>query len=100
MLDFQPNRESFARARGDANLVPVYCSLLSDHLTPVSAFERLAEGASHAFLLESVVGGEKIARYSFLGANPIATIETTDQRTVVTQASARGTDSAGPPGKK
>lgn len=91
MLDFQPDRESFARMGGDASFVPIYCSLLSDHLTPVSAFERLADGASHAFLLESVVGGEKIARYSFLGANPIATVEAKGDRTVVTEGRGRRT---------
>lgn len=83
MLDFKPSREQFDELIRSANLVPVYCSLLSDHLTPVSAFERLAEGAEHAFLLESVVGGEKIARYSFLGANPIATVEAYGGRTTV-----------------
>jgi len=62
----------------------VFCSLLSDQLTPVSAFGRLAGDTQHAFLLESVVGGEKIARYSFLGAGPIATVEAKDDRTTVT----------------
>ena len=66
-----------------ANTVPVYSSLLSDPLTPVSAFERLAGDSDHAFLLESVVGGEKIARYSFLGVDPIATLEAIGARTIV-----------------
>lgn len=84
MLNFQPTREDFESGCGAANLIPVYCSVLSDHLTPVSAFERIAERAEHAFLLESVVGGEKIARYSFLGANPLATVEARDGNTTVT----------------
>ena len=67
------------------NLVPIYCSLLSDQLTPVSAFERVAADADHAFLLESVIGGEKIARYSFLGTSPIVLVEAKDRRTVVTE---------------
>lgn len=50
--------------------IPVYRTLLADHLTPVTAYERLARrpGGQHAFLLESVVGGERIARYSFVAA--------------------------------
>ncbi|MFW6161917.1 MAG: anthranilate synthase component I [Planctomycetota bacterium] len=58
-----------ALARGH-NVVPVYRQLLADTLTPVSAFQKLADGADHAFLLESVTGGERIGRYSLLGADP------------------------------
>jgi len=58
------------QAQAGATLVPVYCQLLSDNLTPVMAFARLAASAQHAFVLESVVGGEEVARYSFLAANP------------------------------
>jgi len=67
----------------EANLVPVYCSLLSDQLTPVSAFERLVSGTGHAFLLESVIGGEKIARYSFLGTDPLVVVKGKDRRTAI-----------------
>ncbi len=85
MLHFQPTRAEFADFARDANAIPVSCSLLSDQLTPVSAFDRISEGQEHAFLLESVVGGEKIARYSFLGVGPIARVEATgDATTVVT----------------
>jgi anthranilate synthase component 1 len=57
--------------------IPIYRTLLADHLTPVTAYERLARGrgSEHAFLLESVVGGERIARYSFLATNPKAVIK-------------------------
>ena len=52
--------------------VPVYRRLLGDRLTPVTAFSLLTDGdaAEHAFLLESVVGGEYVGRYSFLGVGP------------------------------
>ena len=85
MLHVQPNRGDFAALGSSANAIPVFCSLLSDQLTPVSAFERLASEAEHAFLLESVIGGEKIARYSFLGASPIAMVEASGTQTVVTE---------------
>ena len=51
-------------------VVPVYTRISADLLTPVSAFLRLRETGPDAFLLESVEGGEKLARYSFLGADP------------------------------
>jgi len=84
MLYYIPEKKHFAKQVGDANVLPVYCSLLSDQLTPVSAFERLSAGSNHAFLLESVVGGENIARYSFLGADPIGVVEARDGRTAIT----------------
>ena len=53
-------------------VVPVHRRLSADLLTPVSAFLALRDGARYAFLLESVEGGEKLARYSFLGRDPYA----------------------------
>tara|TARA_R110000868_G_scaffold396971_2_gene669432 strand:+ start:12261 stop:13721 length:1461 start_codon:yes stop_codon:yes gene_type:complete len=50
--------------------VPVFRRLLADVLTPVSLFMNIREGAKYPFLLESVEGGEQIARYSFIGRNP------------------------------
>src|SRR5579862_7483412 len=61
----QPDFKSFCKLARQGNLVPVY-----DTLTPVSAYLRLAQHARYACLLESVEGGEKIARYTFVGANP------------------------------
>lgn len=59
------------RGRGAPRLlVPVYKRLSADLLTPVSAFLALRETGAYGFLLESVEGGEKLARYSFLGKNP------------------------------
>ena len=54
-----------------------YRSLLADWLTPVSAFLRIAGKEDRAFLLESVEGGERIGRYSFLGVNPERTFQGT-----------------------
>ncbi len=56
-------------------LVPVYREIPGDLLTPVSAFQRLRRRAARAFLLESVLGGERLARYSFLGRDPESTLE-------------------------
>lgn len=72
VIRFYPDYDQFRQlAQGDANVVPVYAQVLSDNLTPVTAYARLAGDSSHSFLLESVVGGEKIGRYSFLSADPV-----------------------------
>ena len=52
-----------------ANLAPVYRDVAADLETPVSAFLKVARG-DHSFLLESVEGGERLARYSFIGTEP------------------------------
>ncbi|MDT5061092.1 MAG: anthranilate synthase component [Acidobacteriota bacterium] len=71
MLDLQPATfDDFLREAKRGNVVPVVRSVLADLQTPVGAFMRIADGARYAFLLESIEGGERVARYSFLGANP------------------------------
>jgi anthranilate synthase component I len=64
---------SFERLASRGNLVPVWRELPGDTETPVSAFLKLPT-PSHAFLLESVQGGERWGRYSFLGDEPIALV--------------------------
>jgi anthranilate synthase component 1 len=66
----QPTFQEFQKLSAQGNLIPVYEVFSADLLTPVSAYLRLAQGARYSFLLESVEGGEKIARYTFAGANP------------------------------
>ncbi len=63
-----PDLEKFKELAGKGNLIPVYKEILADTDTPVSAFLKL--GGTPSFLLESVEGGEKWARYSFLGSRP------------------------------
>ncbi|HZP82429.1 MAG TPA: anthranilate synthase component I [Chthonomonadaceae bacterium] len=71
-----PSREEFLVRAQRGNLIPVYREILADRLTPVSAFEKLIAtsdpqtGNDNAFLLESVEGGERIGRYSFLSCDP------------------------------
>jgi anthranilate synthase component I len=66
----QPDFREFQRLAKQGNLIPLYDVLPADLLTPVSAYLRIAQGARYSFLLESVEGGEKIARYTFAGAYP------------------------------
>ncbi len=78
MKHYYPNFDEFLKLTEKGNTVPVYRQLLADAITPVMAYQRLARPigfapSGHAFLLESVVGGERIARYSFVAADPEAT---------------------------
>src|SRR6202790_3561943 len=67
----QPDFKTFSKLARQGNLVPVYDTFTADTLTPVSAYQRIAHDARYACLLESVEGGEKIARYTFVGAKPV-----------------------------
>ncbi len=69
MTVYYPDLEEFRALTKRGNTIPVYRQLLSDTLSPVSAFAQVARG-NYAFLLESVEGVEKVARYSFLGSDP------------------------------
>ncbi len=71
----RPSLNEFLRLSRHASLVPVVRPVRADLLTPVSAFLSLAAGERHAFLLESVEGGEKIGRYTFLGVRPYMLLE-------------------------
>ncbi|MGE0432996.1 MAG: anthranilate synthase component I family protein [Planctomycetota bacterium] len=65
--------------RGDnVNVVPLVREIPTDTLTPVSAFLRLNAADAPAFMLESVDGGERVARYSFIGTQPYATLVVRD----------------------
>src|SRR5271169_4617022 len=71
----RPDYKEFARLSRGATLVPVAKAISADLLTPVSAFLAVADGEPDAFLLESVEGGEKIGRYTFLGVRPFLRLE-------------------------
>ena len=71
----RPDFKEFSQLAREATLVPVVKSISADLLTPVSAFLAIAEDEPDAFLLESVEGGEKIGRYTFLGVRPFLRLE-------------------------
>lgn len=71
----RPDYKEFYRLSRNATLVPVVKSISADLLTPVSAFLAVADGEPDAFLLESVEGGEKIGRYTFLGVRPFLRLQ-------------------------
>src|SRR3954452_13089033 len=77
MRRYFPDIEAFRAAAKDADVVPVYRQLLADRLTPVSALQVLGRD-DHSFLLESVIGGEKVGRYSFIATAPSLVYEVAD----------------------
>ncbi len=82
-MRYFPSFDEFTQLAAGHTVVPVYRQLLGDSLTPVSAFCKVQEG-DWAFLFESVVGGERMGRYSFVGSGPFFRFEAFDRR-VVTQ---------------
>jgi anthranilate synthase component 1 len=66
---YKPDLGEFIALSKQGNVAPVCRTLIGDTLTPVSAYEKFARG-EFSFLLESAAGGEKLARYSFLGTDP------------------------------
>jgi anthranilate synthase component 1 len=79
-----PTLEDFKRLSAEGNLIPVYKEILADTNTPVTAFYKLKSTPS--FLLESVEGGEKWARYSFIGAGPSKVIKGKGKRVEILES--------------
>jgi anthranilate synthase component 1 len=80
---------------GGTPILPLYCDILADLETPVSAYCKVAQG-SYGFLLESVTGGERVGRYSFIGIDPYMVItHQGEMATVYTIANPAGRDKSG-----
>jgi anthranilate synthase component 1 len=77
-----PAKSEFLKLAEQGNLIPVARRLLADFETPLSAYRKI-RGHSEAFLLESVEGGERLGRYSFIGCNPRAVIRQFGERVEV-----------------
>ncbi len=69
----KPELIDFRRLAAKSGLVPVCREIVADLDTPLTSFAKVALGRKHAFLLESLQGGEKWGRYSFIGYEPLAT---------------------------
>jgi anthranilate synthase component 1 len=94
-MHYYPGPEEFLELARHATLVPVYRQLIGDTLTPVSAFCKLQEG-DWAFLFESVIGGERLGRYSFLGSGPFLRFQAYDRRVQIQE---NGRSPGAAPGK-
>lgn len=72
MAEYWPSLPEFLRLARHATVVPVFREVVADRDTPVSMFEKVALRSPYAYLLESVEGGDRLGRYSFLGYDPAA----------------------------
>jgi len=70
----QPSLQELKNIAGQGSVIPVCKDILGDLITPAAAFLRVAHGRRRAFLLESVEGGERLARYSFIGWDPFIVV--------------------------
>ncbi len=77
-----PDFSQFTELAKQGNFVPVYQEWVADLDTPVSAWYKVCAGQPYSFLLESVEGGENLARYSFLGCDPLWILEARDHQTI------------------
>jgi anthranilate synthase component 1 len=77
---YKPTLEEAKKLKSKGNLLPVYREINADMETPVSAYLKIARG-NYSFLLESVEGGERLARYSFLGTEPAKVLTTGNNST-------------------
>jgi len=72
---YYPTLEEVKKRQNEGTLIPVYREIVADLETPVSAFLKISHGG-YSFLLESVEGGERLARYSFIGTEPYQVLAT------------------------
>jgi anthranilate synthase component 1 len=79
----QTTFEEFVDLARRGTFVPVVKEIMADLLTPVSAFLKIAEHSDYAFLFESVEGGERVARYSFLGKDPFLVLRARAGKTII-----------------
>ena len=75
----KPDLETFKKLATEAKLVPVYREILADLDTPLTIFAKVASQDSHAFLFESLEGGEKWGRDSFIGFDPLMTFASSQE---------------------
>src|SRR5919201_3304934 len=91
-MRYLPSFEEFVELARNASLVPVYRQLTGDTLTPVTAFCKIQEG-DWSFLFESVIGGERLGRYSFLGSGPFLRFQAHDRRVQICHSGERRAES-------
>lgn len=87
---YEPDYDRFVKLAGQGNLIPLYREIMIDMETPVSILARLAQ-EPYVFLLESVEGGEKWGRYTFLGVRPRKIVRLRGQELILEEEEGRST---------
>jgi anthranilate synthase component I len=84
-----PTYEDFLSLAGEGTVVPVVKRVIADLLTPVAAYLKIERLSPYSFLLESVEGGEKVARYSFLGFAPEIIVRSRANKVTIERGSSK-----------
>ncbi|MEO1211093.1 MAG: anthranilate synthase component I [Cyanobacteria bacterium J06638_20] len=92
-----PDITEFTRLAETGNFIPVYQEWVADLETPVSTWYKVCAGQPYSFLLESVEGGDRIGRYSFVGCNPLWVLEARGDRSTQTYRDGSQQQFAGDP---
>lgn len=87
---YYPDKKEFMKLAKKGNLIPVWKEILTDFETPLSAYTKIDKG-DYSFLLESVEGGERLARYSFLGSNPSMIFSSKNKKVELIEGGAKKT---------
>lgn len=87
---FCPDRQQFLTDMQGNRLVPISTQIVADLDTPLTLFSKVADSQSHAFLFESMEGGEKWGRFSFIGFDPLVTFTSTNDSVTVRQVHGGG----------
>ncbi|MCW5203070.1 anthranilate synthase component I [Desulfobulbus sp. US4] len=99
---YSPDLESFSEMIEQAGLVPLHRTIVADLDTPLTIFAKVAEREKHAFLFESMEGGEKWGRYSFIGLDPLLSFSSIGDAVTLRRAGSQATaeDEGGEPDVK
>ena len=87
---YTPSPQDFAAFLATAKLIPVCTEIIADLDTPLTLFAKIADAHSHIFLFESMEGGEKWGRYSFIGFDPLVTFESRHDQVHITEVRGAG----------
>lgn len=79
-IKVSPTYAQFEKLAKQGNIIPVHAEVMADLMTPMTAYMNVSRDSRYAFLLESVEGGERAARYSFIGTDPFAVFRSRDDR--------------------
>ena len=86
---FLPDIQKFTRDMAVSRLIPVSTEIVADLDTPLTLFSKVAEGNGHVFLFESMEGGEKWGRYSFIGYDPLVIFSSKDDTVTLAQSNGK-----------
>ncbi len=87
-MKFYPEFDEFAELANEHTLVPVFCDFYGDTETPLTTYTKL-RGQGPSFMLESIVGGDAIGRYTFIGCNPLEEISIFPEQTIIKDKSGK-----------